>query len=147
MAGVKSELGATAKTVAAAVARHRDRMGWGYARLSRELTKAGRDIPSLGLSRIESGERRVDVDDLTALAVVFGVSPTTLLMPVATDEHPDSAVELTGTGPTDGKALWSWLNGSYPLTGSVLAFFNNALPPWEQHTLEGSLGTHSRVNL
>jgi transcriptional regulator with XRE-family HTH domain len=114
-------------------------MGWGYARLSRELTKVGRDIPSLGLSRIESGERRVDVDDLTALAVVFGVSPITLLMPDGA-ERPDHRVELTGTGVTTGKEMWSWLTGSYPLTGSVLAFFNCALPPWEQNALEGSLG-------
>ena len=81
MSGVRSELGPTAQAVAEAVRRHRDRMGWGYARLSRELTKIGRDIPPLGLGRIESGTRRVDVDDLTALAVVFGVSPVSLLMP------------------------------------------------------------------
>lgn len=143
MAGVKSELGATGKTVSAAVRLHRERMGWGFARLSRELARAGRDVPPLGLARIESGERRVDVDDLTALAVVFGISPITLLMPetTANNEH---VIELTGTGVVTGKSLWSWLTASYPLSGSVLAFFNHALPPWEQNTLEGSLGARQR---
>lgn len=140
MAGVKSELGVTALAVANAVRRHRERVGWGYARLSRELTKLGRDIPSLGLSRIEAGERRVDCDDLTALAVAFGVSPISLLMPEAGDEHPDSLVQLTGTEKIPGTRAWSWLNGSYPLNGSVLAFFNNALPPWERDIVEGTLG-------
>lgn len=144
MAGVKSELGVTALAVANAVRRHRERVGWGYARLSRELTKLGRDIPSLGLSRIEAGERRVDCDDLTALAVAFGVSPISLLMPsTQTDEYtgsPDDLVQLTGTEKIPGARAWSWLNGSYPLNGSVLAFFNNALPPWERDIVEGTLG-------
>lgn len=144
MAGVKSELGLTALAVSEAVRRHRERVGWGYARLSRELTKLGRDIPSLGLSRIEAGERRVDVDDLTALAAAFGVSPISLLMPDAsTIEYTggsDDLVQLTGTEKITGARAWSWLNGSYPLSGSVLAFFNHALPPWERDAVEGTLG-------
>lgn len=138
MAGTKSELGPTALAVAASVHRHRDRMGWGYARLSRELTKAGRDIPPLGLGRIEAGTRRVDVDDLTALAAVFGVSPTTLLQPPGQD--PDTLVQLTGTSVLPARRAWEWLNGSYPLAGSVLSFYNYALPPWERDAVEKSLG-------
>jgi len=141
MTGVKSELGPTALTVAANVRRHRDRVGWGYARLARELTRLGRDIPSLGLSRIESGERRVDTDDLTALAVAFGVSPITLLMPQG--DGPEHSVQLTGTAAVPGPRVWSWLNGSYPLTGSVLTFYNHALPEWERNRLEALLGDHA----
>ena len=145
MSGVKSELGVTAAAVADAVRRNRERVGWGYARLSRELTKLGRDIPSLGLSRIEAGERRVDCDDLTALAVAFGVSPISLLMPAAADDSPDTHVQLTGTEKMEGSRIWSWLNGSYPLNGSVLSFFNNALPPWERNAVEGSLGAQQHT--
>lgn len=138
MVGIKSEPGPTAVAVANSVKWHRERVGWGYARLSRELTKIGRDIPPLGLGRIESGTRRVDVDDLTALAVVFEVSPISLLMPMS-DES--GAIQLTGTpvgiAPT---RVWSWLNGSYPLTGSVLSFYNHALPAWERDSLESTLG-------
>ncbi|QOC58483.1 helix-turn-helix DNA binding domain protein [Mycobacterium phage Shida] len=138
MVGIKSEPGPTAVAVAAAVKWHRERIGWGYARLSRELTKVGRDIPPLGLGRIESGTRRVDVDDLTALAFVFEVSPISLLMPQVSDGREPAA--LTGPPPLPGEHVWLWLNGSYPLTGSVLSFYNHALPPWERDSLEETLG-------
>ncbi len=138
MAGVKSELGLTALVVASNVRRHRERMGLGFAQLSRELVRAGRDIPPLGLGRIESGERRVDVDELTALAAAFGVCPAALLMPEA--EDPEAIVQLTGTEKAQAQRIWSWLNGSYPLTGSVLAFFNVALPLWERDAVEEKIG-------
>lgn len=43
------------------------------------LADRGRPIPVLGLSRIENGARRVDVDDLMALAAVLGTTPADLL--------------------------------------------------------------------
>lgn len=43
------------------------------AALSRRLDEIGRPIAVLGLRRIESGVRRVDVDDLAALADAFSV--------------------------------------------------------------------------
>ena len=39
-----------------------------YAELSRRLTQLGRPIAPLGLTRIRDRQRRVDVDDLVALA-------------------------------------------------------------------------------
>lgn len=47
----------------------------GYAELSRKLKDFGRPIPALGLRRIESGERRIDIDDLIAIALALEVSP------------------------------------------------------------------------
>ena len=140
MVGMKSELGPTAQSVADAVRRHRERMGWSFARLSRELTKAGRDIPALGLSRVEAGQRRIDVDDLTALAVVFDVSPASLLMPPAPNDHPDDYVRFTGTDMIPATRAWGWLTAGYPLSGSVLSFFNHALPSWERDAVEENLG-------
>ncbi len=138
MPGVKSELGLTALVVAANVRRHRERMGLGFAQLSRELVRVGRDIPPLGLGRIESGERRVDVDELTALAAAFGVSPATLLMPETEDQ--EATTQLTGTDKAQAQRIWSWLTGSYPLGGSVLAFFNVALPLWARDAVEEKIG-------
>ena len=138
MPGIKSELGLTALVVAANVRRHRERMGLGFAQLSRELSNAGRDIPPLGLGRIEAGERRVDVDELTALAAAFGVCPATLLMPDA--ETAEAIVQLTGVEKGQAQRLWSWLTGSYPLEGSVLAFFNVALPQWVRDAVEEKIG-------
>lgn len=52
-------------------------MSW--RKLSAVLEASGRPIPPLGLSRMTAGERRVDVDELVALAAVLGVTPTVLL--------------------------------------------------------------------
>lgn len=70
MAGKEIRLGPAGEQVRANVKRLRGHMS--YAELSRELERVGRPIPPLGLKRIEEGERRVDVDDLVALAEVFG---------------------------------------------------------------------------
>lgn len=49
--------------------------------LSDQLTAAGRPILSTVISKIERGERRVDIDDLFAFAAVLGVTPAQLLEP------------------------------------------------------------------
>jgi transcriptional regulator with XRE-family HTH domain len=71
------ELGAVGQRVAHNVREARGFMP--YAELSRRLEVYGRGIPPLGLRRIEAGHRRVDVDDLVALADVLDVTPYTLL--------------------------------------------------------------------
>lgn len=109
-----------------------------FAELSRQLHKEGRIIPPLGLSRIEAGLRRVDADDLVALAVALGVSPITLLLPVDTDQ--DGEVQITAARAAKAKRVWSWLSASYPLDGSVLQFYSDALPPWERVAVEDALG-------
>jgi transcriptional regulator with XRE-family HTH domain len=50
-----------------------------FGQLSDLLTRNGQPISINGLGRLERGERRVDVDDLAALAQVFGVSVGQLL--------------------------------------------------------------------
>lgn len=49
--------------------------------LSRLMGEAGWPMLASGISRIEQGTRRVDVDDLAVLAKVFGVRPEELLTP------------------------------------------------------------------
>lgn len=78
-----------------------------YKELSEKLTDAGRPIPPLGLRRIENGERRVDVDDLAALAIVFGVSPLSLLLP--SDGSSELSSTLTGHDEEIGHNVqWLW---------------------------------------
>lgn len=114
MAGKKNELGTTGTTVAANVKRLREDQNLTYAELSRRLEAIGRPIPVLGLSRVENGTRRVDVDDLMALAVVLGVSPSALLMPGAGDRN----VDATGISePVPAQRLWNWALGLDPLPG------------------------------
>lgn len=105
-------LGPTGELVAENIKRRRGSMQ--YKELSEKLTAVGRAIPPLGLRRIEAGERRVDVDDLMALAVVFGVSPLTLLLP--SDGSAQLASPLTGAGrDVAHNVQWLWATGNEPL--------------------------------
>ncbi|WP_098701376.1 helix-turn-helix domain-containing protein [Nocardia farcinica] len=116
MAGKKSELGKTGQTVAANVKRLREDKNLTYAELSRRLETIGRPIPVLGLSRVENGTRRVDVDDLMALAVVLEVSPSALLMPGVDAGSPK--VDATGIpDPVPAQRLWNWALGLDLLPG------------------------------
>lgn len=143
MAGVKNELGPTGRALAEVVRKRREDLGLTYAQLSRKLTKNGRDIPTLGLRRIESCQRHVDVDDLVALAVALEVAPATLMMPpraVAGKE-----VEVTGYHSViPAERLWNWLTASYPLSGPVMSFYGAALPHWERSDMEERIGAVRR---
>ncbi|WP_231390205.1 helix-turn-helix domain-containing protein [Nocardia sp. CNY236] len=142
MAPKMNPLGPTGEAVRANVARHRKRLNLTYAELSRRLDSINRQIPVLGLSRIEAGERRVDADDLLALAVALEVSPTTLLMPDAARR--DDPVSATGIeGPAQD--ILGWLSLEVPIehVGKTedqrdvrdgMKFIADALPRW---TTEG----------
>lgn len=71
--------------VARSVARLRQQKGMTYTELEKRLADIGRPIPILGLRRLEGGDRRVDADDLAALAQVFGVQPWSLTEPAHCD--------------------------------------------------------------
>jgi hypothetical protein len=99
----------------------------GHAELSRELADVGRDIAPLGLRRIETGERRVDVDDLLALAVALEAPLTVLLMPDVADGA--ATVTATGVGKQRAWGLWNWLVGvTRPREGQSFAAF--LAGPW-----------------
>lgn len=55
--------------------------GLTHERLSELLRENGRPIPVIGISRIENGARRVDVDDLAMIAAVLGTTPLRLMYP------------------------------------------------------------------
>ena len=143
MAGKKTEHGITGLTAAQNMRRLREAQRLGYAEMSRLLEDLGRAIPPLGLRRIESGERRVDVDDLVAIAVVLGISPITLLMPDTPTA--DTPVVSTATpNGTDAEHLWSWLMAKDPIGGSDttdtwLDFAQSALPEWRRREVETGL--------
>lgn len=79
----KNPLGPAGHNVRRNVRRLREQRRWPYTELSERLAQEGRAIPVLGLSRLERGERRVDADDLVALAAVFGLEPGKILEPPA----------------------------------------------------------------
>ncbi|MFC8274930.1 helix-turn-helix domain-containing protein [Streptomyces sp. NPDC057271] len=107
----KTALGPTGETVRANVTRLRESQKLTYVELAGRLNDIDRPIPVLGLRRIERGERRVDADDLVALAVVFGVNPSALLLPFTVEGD----TEITGVGTVPVRLAWDWADGESPL--------------------------------
>jgi 8-oxo-dGTP pyrophosphatase MutT (NUDIX family)/transcriptional regulator with XRE-family HTH domain len=116
----------------------REARGLGYKQLAERLEQLGRPIPTLGLSRIESGERRVDADDLVALAVALDVNPSALLLP--RNAGPRDGIELaSGRPPEAASDAWAWADGARPLAAagrsaidwySLADFARHARPQW-----------------
>lgn len=80
MASRPVEIGKIGQYVAGAVARLRGNKGWEQRELAERVTQAGRPLSASVLSKIESGARRIDVDDLVAIAAALEVSPSLLLL-------------------------------------------------------------------
>ncbi|QYF88546.1 helix-turn-helix domain-containing protein [Arthrobacter sp. PAMC25284] len=111
MAGKEITEGATGLVVRENIKRIRESRDMSWAQMSRFLERAGRPIAALGLRRIEDGSRRVDVDDLMAIAVVLDVAPNDLLLPQASA----GTVNVTGVVGRDAEHLWAWAEGRLQL--------------------------------
>ena len=124
--------------VAANVEAHRAAQNLSYAALSRRLAELGRPIPALGLTRIRDGQRKVDADDLVALALALEVSPATLLLPPAPDEDAGGTALVTERGGYyPRRQIWNWLISEAPIDApesvgppsrSVVGFRLRAVP-------------------
>lgn len=84
--------------------------------LSKRLKAIGWPIAQSGLVRIENGKRKVDADDLLALALVLSTSPNALALPAETAA--DDSTEMIVTPQTRVRLadMWAWANGERPLT-------------------------------
>lgn len=81
--------------------------------LSAKLATLGRPMPTASIGRLESGDRRVDVDDLMALSYALDVSPLSLLLPFT--QRPDDLVRPAGIGrEIDAVSAWMWAAGGDP---------------------------------
>lgn len=109
--------GPIARNVRASVEELAADRGLSMRRLSALLEELGRTIPPLGLSRILKDERRVDVDELVALALALGVNPNALLFPRAAGR--DAEVELTPEVRHRSFTVWAWADGIAPLPAEV----------------------------
>jgi transcriptional regulator with XRE-family HTH domain len=98
MAGRAIEIGDVGKQVATAVAELRKRRGADQKRLAELVTEAGRPMSASMVGKIEGGGRRVDVDDLVALAFALEVPPARLLLSAHRDPD-DQADDEQGHGP------------------------------------------------
>jgi len=128
-------IGATGAVVARNISRLRRDQGLAYTELSKRLSELGRPIPTLGLRKIESGGRRVDVDDVIALSLALAVSPITLFMPYPLDDAGE-LLDVPGVRePQEASRLWSWLRADDWLIEADdlhdwVSFARSALPRW-----------------
>lgn len=131
-----NEIGPTGREVARNVKRARVAAELTQKELSDRLSEMGRPVPVASIGKIESGDRRVEVDDLVAIALALRVSPLSLLLP--NSREPLDVVEITGReGRSD--EVWDWGLGAAPfdLFGSaedmeedVRNYRFRALPWW-----------------
>ena len=87
-----SPIGEAGRSVVSNIERLRAVRGLSLRQLSERLGKLGRPILPAVLHRLSQGNRRVDADDLVALAAALGVAPADLLLPpgtVSDDPPPD----------------------------------------------------------
>ncbi|MFJ9376112.1 helix-turn-helix domain-containing protein [Streptomyces sp. NPDC101455] len=109
-----AQYGPTATAVSENVKRLRERRNLTIYSLSGMLEKVGRPITPSAIAKIERQQRQVTVDDLAALAVVLGVSPSALLLPL--DDSPKNTIEVTGAaGSVPADVAWDWADGQRPL--------------------------------
>lgn len=139
-----NDVGATGETVAANIARARKGQQISLQELESRLIELGRRISFSGLSKIERGERRVDVDDLMAIAVALDVSPLGLLLPV--DQEPAATVDASGARGSLA-LFWMWALGEKtPFTRDDRAFAARSIPWWLEET-GGDIEWHGQLNL
>jgi transcriptional regulator with XRE-family HTH domain len=106
-----NELGPTGQAVAVNVARIRNALGMSTYRLSEILADLGRPIAASAISKIEGGTRRVDTDDLMALAVAFDVPPAAILLPPVAEGR----MALLDGYEDEAAKIWNWAESSWPL--------------------------------
>jgi transcriptional regulator with XRE-family HTH domain len=83
----ENNLGRTTAHVAAIVRDLRKQKRISTTAMAALLVAQGRQISQSGVVRLETGQRRIDVDDLAALAAALGVAPARLLPPVGPHTH------------------------------------------------------------
>ena len=141
MATGRIELGPNGRAVAANVKRLRLARGMSLRALSEALGSAGRSLSQDAINKIENGAkegsksvRRVDVDDLVALAAALRVNPSALLLPLTDD--PADVIALAGVGEVNAEKAWDWMDGELPIEdikpgdpqGAILQFQVYARP-------------------
>jgi len=131
-------MGATGRDVALNLKRIRTAAGLTQAELSARIGDLGYKILPASIGKIETQDRRVEVDDLMVLSVALNVSPLSLLLPWTA--RPRLQASVTGwTRHETSEALWRWGTGDQPLEMSeqledaesdVSVFRDHSLPAW-----------------
>lgn len=102
------------------------------AALSERTRELGRVLSASALSEIQTGARRVDVDDLMVLAAAMDVSPHMLLLPHLRPAM--SAVDASGLGTAPALGLWNWVRDGLPVESAK----TDSLPTGDEDWRTGS---------
>ena len=115
--------GITNTHVAQNIRTARQAIGMDLRTMSDGLKAAGRKLSTSGISKLEAGDRRVDVDDLTVIAYLLRTTPAALLTP------PDEQTTLTGVPEGyEPEEIDRWMRGELVLTDEGL--FNYWQQEW-----------------
>ncbi|MDX2705823.1 helix-turn-helix transcriptional regulator [Streptomyces sp. PA03-6a] len=106
-----NELGPTGTRLTENLKRVRESVPMTTEQLAERMTSLGRPMRANTITKIEKGQRRVDVDDLVALARALRVSPATLLLPPTIH----GKIELTSGDTVTAWSAWLWATSTYPL--------------------------------
>lgn len=106
------EIDAVTRRVADSLNQLRRQRRIGLRELSRSLDELGRKIIPSSLIRAERAERRIDADDIVALALALGSTPNRLLLGPAAD---DSLLDLTPRVTVTARDAWRWAAGDRAL--------------------------------
>lgn len=105
--------GAAGSRVAANLRALREARRLNQPQLAARMRELGAELHASAVSKIEKRERRVDVDDLIALAVAIDTTPNRLLL---VGEASDAeSVELTPEVRVSALDAWKWATGEEPL--------------------------------
>ncbi|WET81101.1 NACHT domain-containing protein [Amycolatopsis sp. QT-25] len=99
-------LGLTGERVGQHLRQLRRARGLTLQQLAEKLRELGRPILLSALSKIEKGQRRLDVDDLVAIALAMDVTPNSILLP--DESASDVVVQLTSTVSMTAASAWEW---------------------------------------
>ncbi|HZM77576.1 MAG TPA: helix-turn-helix transcriptional regulator [Candidatus Limnocylindrales bacterium] len=88
----------------------RDEQSLTQANLASVAAQLGRPMADNTLAKIETGQRRMDADDVVMMALALGTTPNRLLLG---DEG--GMVALTPTMSAPARQAWAWADGRHPL--------------------------------
>jgi transcriptional regulator with XRE-family HTH domain len=123
------DLGSAAKAVAQNVRRIRGERGLSIRAVAARTSEIGHPLPHSALSKIENEQRRVDIEDLLALAIALETSPASLLL--AYEPDPERSVAIIGTVTAPSRAAWEWAQGTEPLPAPT-STYEEALSRWSR---------------
>ncbi|HEY0246625.1 MAG TPA: helix-turn-helix transcriptional regulator [Gryllotalpicola sp.] len=117
--------GVTNAHVATNIRAARQAIGMDLRTMSDALDAAGRKLSPSGISKLENGDRRVDVDDLTVIAYLLRTSPAALLTP------PEGQTTFTGVPESFlPEEIEKWARGELVLTSEGLLAY------WQQEWVQ-----------